>query len=186
MTLPFIYLHTQILSMKINAPDTIDLVRKQWRQELPELDTTPMETIGRILRAQYLLSTAMRRTFRTFDLDPRAFDVLATLRRSGPPYRLTPTQLYRELVLTSGGITHRMDALERAGLIERKPDPQDRRSMLAGLTDQGCLVAEQALKAHLELEAGFVSHLSKVEQAQLALLMKKLLSGMEVPHAGEQ
>jgi DNA-binding transcriptional ArsR family regulator len=87
-----------------------------------------METMGRILRVQFLAENLIRQTLRVYGLGLRSFDVLATLRRSGPPYRLTPTRLYRELALTSGAITHHLDALERAGLIERVSDPHDRRS----------------------------------------------------------
>jgi DNA-binding MarR family transcriptional regulator len=174
--------------MKIIAPllDKIERVRKEWRQELPELDTTPMETVGRILRAQFLAAAAMRRVFRAYDLDFGAFDVLATLRRSGPPYQLTPTQLYRELALTSGAMTHRMDALERAGLIERKSDPGDRRGLLAGLTRSGHTLVEQALKAHLQLETRLIAPLTRAEQAQLAQLLKKLLLGMEADDAARE
>jgi DNA-binding MarR family transcriptional regulator len=172
--------------MKITgAADKIAQIREQWRHELPELDTTPMETIGRILRAQFLAATAMRRAFRAFGLDFGAFDVLATLRRSGAPYRLSPTQLYRELALTSGAMTHRMDALERAGLIERKADPEDRRGTLAVLTRSGHALVERALGVHLQLEAELAAHLSRSEQAQLANLLKKLLSGMEAQHVGD-
>jgi DNA-binding MarR family transcriptional regulator len=169
--------------MKIHTDDDkIERIRKEWRQELPDLDTSPMETLGRILRAQFVAAAAMRRVFRAYDLDFGTFDVLATLRRSGPPYRLTPTQLYRELALTSGAMTNRMDALERAGLIERKADPADRRGMLAELTRSGQALVEKALKAHLQLEAELTSHLSKSEQTQLAQLLKKLLLGMETDH----
>lgn len=183
--LPGNYLHIKILNVKTNG-DKIDRIRKEWRQELPDLDTSAMETIGRILRAQFLASAAMRRVFREYDLDFGAFDVLATLRRSGPPYQLTPTRLYRELALTSGAMTHRMDALERAGLIERKSDPEDRRGVRAALTRSGHALVEQALKAHLQLEAALIAHLSKAEQAQLAQLLKKLLLGMEAEHADEE
>jgi len=164
--------------------DSIDRIRAQWRRELPGLETSPMATIGRILRMQFLAEPAIRQNLRQHGLDPGGFDVLATLRRSGPPYKLTPTQLYRELVLTSGAMTHRMDMLERAGLIERTADPADRRGMLAGLTRAGRSIVEQAMQAHVELEAELAGGLSKSEQEQLARLLKKLLLNLEVQSAG--
>jgi hypothetical protein len=88
--------------MQIDLPDRIERARAQWADEEPGLDTSPMEVIGRILRAAHLADTRIRRVLRQESLDRSGFDVLATLRRSGPPYRLTPTALYRDLVLTSG------------------------------------------------------------------------------------
>jgi DNA-binding MarR family transcriptional regulator len=167
-----------------DEPDVVDGIRAQWRQELPEFDTAPMETIGRILRVQFLAENLIRQTLRVYGLDLRGFDVLATLRRSGPPYRLTPTRLYRELALTSGAITHLLDALERAGLIERASDPHDRRGTLAVLTRSGRSVVEEAMRAHMKLEAQLAAHLSKSERAQLAQLLKKILLRMEVANAG--
>lgn len=172
--------------MQINpaGSDAIDRIREQWRQEMPELDTSPLETVGRILRAQFLAEAPIRRTLRAHGLDLGGFDVLATLRRSGPPYTLTPTRLYRELALTSGAMTHRMDALEKAGLIERTSDPNDRRGTLAVLTRRGREVVEEAIKEHLQLEARIAAHLSKPERAQLAQLLKKMLLRMEVEDVG--
>jgi len=92
-----------------------------------------MQTIGRILRIQFLASARMRRVLQEYGLDSGGFDVLATLRRSGAPFRLTPTALYKELVLTSGAMTHRLDVLERAELVERQPDETDRRGTLIQL-----------------------------------------------------
>jgi hypothetical protein len=86
--------------MQIDLPDRIERARAQWADEEPGLDTSPMEVIGRILRAAHLADTRIRRVLRQESLDRSGFDVLATLRRSGPPYRLTPTALYRDLVHT--------------------------------------------------------------------------------------
>lgn len=105
--------------------------------------------------------------------------MLATLRRSGPPYRLTPTGLYRELVLTSGAITHRVDALVRAGLVERIPGGRDRRSSLVGLTAKGRSVADRAMAAHMACEAALIAPLPAADRPVLAALLKKLLIGIE-------
>lgn len=167
--------------MKTNIAemDVIDLVRQQWKREMAKLDTSPMETIGRVLRVQFFASASIARVLRQHGLDWGGFDVLATLRRSGSPYQMSPTQLYQELVLTSGAMTHRMDVLERAGLIKRKFDPSDRRGMLAVLTRDGRTLVGKVMAAHLKHEAKIAAFLSKTEQAQLARLLKKLLLGME-------
>jgi DNA-binding MarR family transcriptional regulator len=167
--------------MKISSRggDSIDRVRTQWKLERPDLDTRPMETVGRILRIQFLAGARMRRVFEQHRIDWGGFDVLATLRRSGAPYRMTPTGLYRELVLTSGAMTNRLDVLEQAGLVQRHPDPNDRRGTLIELTEEGKALVDRTMEAHLEGEAEMVAHLSKEERKTLADLLKKLLIGME-------
>jgi DNA-binding MarR family transcriptional regulator len=115
-------------------------------------------------------------------LDRGGFDVLATLRRSGRPYRLSPTRLYEELVLTSGAMTHRVDALMRAGLVERIADEADRRSLLVGLTAKGKSVIDRALTAHLRCEEELMAGLSPTERQKLAGLLRKLLHGIEEHH----
>jgi DNA-binding MarR family transcriptional regulator len=112
-------------------------------------------------------------------LDRSGFDVLATLRRTGPPYQLTPTALYQELVLTSGAMTHRVDALARAGLVERVSGPTDRRSNLVGLTARGQSVVDRAMAAHLQCEATMIASLADEDREALAALLKKLLRGIE-------
>jgi DNA-binding MarR family transcriptional regulator len=171
----------KILSRDI---DSIDHIRAQWKIARPDLDTRPMETIGRILRIQFVAGVRIRRVLQRHGIDWGGFDVLATLRRAGAPYRMTPTGLYRELVLTSGAMTNRLDVLERAGLVERQPDPNDRRGTLIQLTQKGKVVVDRAMEAHLQGEAEMAGHLSKEEQKCLADLLKKLLIEMESGHEG--
>jgi DNA-binding MarR family transcriptional regulator len=159
--------------------DRVDRARAEWARESPGLDTSPMEIIGRILRAEHLADARIRHILRRHGLDRGGFDVLATLRRSGPPYQLTPTRLYQELVLTSGAITHRVDALARAGLVERIPGAQDRRSSLVRLTAKGGSVVDRAMTAHLQCEAAMIASLPDAERRVLAALLKKLLRGIE-------
>jgi DNA-binding MarR family transcriptional regulator len=165
--------------MQVALPDRIECARAQWADEEPGLDTSPMETVGRILRAAHLADAHIRRVLRQEGLDRSGFDVLATLRRTGPPYRLTPTALYQELVLTSGAMTHRVDALARAGLVERVPGPRDRRSSLVGLTARGKSVTDRAMAAHMQCEAAMIAPLPHKDRGALAELLKKLLSGIE-------
>jgi DNA-binding MarR family transcriptional regulator len=165
--------------MQIDLPDRIERARAQWADEEPGLDTSPMEVIGRVLRAAHLADAHIRRVLRQEGLDRSGFDVLATLRRTGPPYQLTPTALYQELVLTSGAMTHRVDALARAGLVERVSGPTDRRSNLVGLTARGQSVVDRAMAAHLQCEATMIASLPDEDREALAALLKKLLRGIE-------
>jgi len=172
--------------MQISSTDRIERVRADWASQRPDLDTSPMEVIGRILRAEHLAGARIRGVLRAEGLDRGGFDVLATLRRSGPPYRLTPTRLYQELVLTSGAITHRVDALARAGLVERVSGGRDRRSTLVGLTAEGRAVADRAMAANLECEAAMVGSLADADREMLAALLKKLLEELEEEEAEVQ
>jgi len=159
--------------------DRIDRTRAEWAREEPELDTSPMEIIGRVLRAAQLADARIRPVLRGAGLDRGAFDVLATLRRAGHPYRMTPTALYQELVLTSGAITHRVDALARAGLVERVLDPDDRRSSLVALTRRGRAVVDDAMAAHMRCEAEMIAALPVDSRRALAVLLRHLLLDME-------
>jgi DNA-binding MarR family transcriptional regulator len=141
-----------------------------------------MEIIGRILRAGHLADALIKSELRLAGLDRGGFDVLATLRRAGPPYQLTPTRLYEELVLTSGAMTHRVDALERAGLVQRAGRQPDRRSTLVGLTAKGIAVTDAAMGTHMECEQAMIASLSAADRRALAALLKKLLAGIEAAH----
>ena len=168
--------------MQISTGDRIERVRAEWARERPDLDTSPLEVIGRILRAERLASGPIKSVLGRYRLDRGGFDVLATLRRSGAPYQLTPTRLFQELVLTSGAMTHRVDALERDGLVERVAGRQDRRTMLVGLTAAGRAVIDQAMTVHLACEQAMLASLPDAERRALAALLAKLLAGMEADH----
>jgi DNA-binding MarR family transcriptional regulator len=177
-------LYVKYLQVKIHTTqlDAIARVRAQWKAERPDLDTRPMETIGRILRIQFLAHARIRRLLQRHGIDAGGFDVLATLRRSGSPYRMTPTGLYTECVLTSGAMTNRIDVLEQAELVMRLPDPSDRRGTLIELSKEGMALVDRAMKEHMEGEAAMAAHLTKEEQRELAALLQKLLTGMEGDH----
>ena len=130
--------------------DSVDLILEQWKLERPDLDTSPIGIIGRISKLEQHLARALEEKFATFDLQQGDFDVLATLRRSGKPHRLNPTTLYQALMLTSGAMTNRLDRLERLELIERLPDPNDRRGTLIALTAKGKRLIERAMTAILK------------------------------------
>ena len=161
--------------------DAVDLRRAQWARELPELDTEPMAVLGRIWRIANVVAPGIEATFRGFGLERGEFDVISTLRRSGPPYRLTPTDLYTMLMISSGGLTHRLDRLERAGLIRREQSPQDGRSRVVALTEEGARGAEQACRADMEQEASTLAGLEPSDRAELATLLRKLALVLEAP-----
>jgi len=159
--------------------DHVDRLRRQWAKELPDLDTEPMAILGRALRLTNIVRPSIEATFAGFGLDRGEFDVIATLRRSGPPYRLTPTEMYSLLMISSGGLTHRLVRLEKAGLIRREPSPDDGRSMLVALTDAGVALAEKAFRKDMASELTFLERLSPDDREALAGLLKKLILGIE-------
>jgi DNA-binding MarR family transcriptional regulator len=155
--------------------DRIDRILAQWKRERPDLDTRGMGLVGRIQRTAAALRPRLDQTHERSGLQGESFDVLASLRRSGPPYQLSPTQLYREMMLTSGAMTNRIDRLEEAGLVSRRPDPQDRRGTLVRLTAKGKALIDAAAAAHVANEERLIAGLSAREQLQLADLLRKLL-----------
>jgi DNA-binding MarR family transcriptional regulator len=159
--------------------DHVDKRRRQWARELPDLDTEPMAILGRAYRLSNLVRPSIEATFADFGLDRGEFDVIGTLRRSGPPYRLTPTELYTSLLISSGGLTHRLDRLEKSGLIRREKSPHDGRSQLVALTETGMARAEEAFRRDMANESTFLQALDKVEREQLARLLRKLVAGIE-------
>ena len=155
--------------------DRIDSIVAQWKRERPDLDTRAMAVVGRIQRAGAALRPRLDATHELSGLVGESFDVLAALRRSGPPYQLSPTELYREMMLTSGAMTNRIDRLEAAGLVARRPDAQDRRGTLVRLTAKGKSLIDAAASRHVQNEALLLSALSVREQQQLGELLRKLL-----------
>ncbi len=164
-------------AQKIDDPaghDHIDRLRAQWARELPDLDTEPMAILGRARRLSNLVRPTFEATFAAFGLDRGEFDVIATLRRSGPPYRLTPTEMYSSLMISSGGLTHRLDRLEKMGLIRREKSPHDGRSVQVVLTDAGATRAEETFRTYMANEQSFLRGLDEKEREALAGLLRKL------------
>ncbi len=159
--------------------DQIDAILAQWQKERPDLDVSPMGIIGRIGRVRQHLLRGIQKTFSEFDLNAGEFDVLATLRRSGQPYQLTPTALFNTLMVSSGTMTHRLDGLEQADLVQRIPDSIDRRVTLIQLTHKGYDVIEKAITVHVANEHRLLSALKEAERDALAQLLRKLLTSFE-------
>src|SRR4051794_29732247 len=144
--------------------DGVDRILEQWQRERPDLDHSPIGVIGRVSRLARELEQRLEPVYRDHGLEPGWHDVLATLRRSGPPYRLRAREFTGALMLTSSGTTKRLDRLERAGLIERSPDPDDRRGTLITLTGAGRALTDRVTEAHMENERGLLSALTEAEQ----------------------
>lgn len=151
---------------------------EQWANVRPDLDASPMGIVGRLSRASRLIDVRLRETFRRHDLDGASFDVLATLRRSGPEQRLTPAALMRSSMITSGAVTQRLDRLEGHGLIARTPHETDGRGVYVTLTDAGRTLVDEALPDHLATEQRILSALGDDERARFADTLRTLLESL--------
>lgn len=157
------------------ASDSVDRILAQWQAERPDLDPSPMGVVGRIARASARLGREVDVTLADHGLTGGSFDVLAALRRAGAPHRLSPTTLYLQLMVSSGSMTARLDKLEQAGLIERLPDPADRRGVLVGLTPAGLATVDRAVESHLANEERLLAGLTAPQRERLAGLLRRLL-----------
>jgi DNA-binding MarR family transcriptional regulator len=155
--------------------DPVDRLIQAWAERDPKLDASPLEVNGRLLLCAAHLERAIVAALQPFGLSFGDFDVLNTLRRQGDEKGTNPTELARASLITSGAMTSRLDRLERAGLIERRPDPRDRRGVLVHLTEQGEPLAEQALHAVLAADEAFLEPLSPRQRDSLAAALKRLL-----------
>ncbi len=159
--------------------DYVSSVLTQWALERPDLDTSPMGIIGRISRLSLVVEKELEPVFVQFGLNSWSFDMLATLRRAGTPYKLSPTDLFRSMMVTSGTMTNRIDRLEEKALVRRVPDPEDRRGIMVELTEQGHELIDGALISHVTNEARLLHTLSREEQHALTILLSKWLSSLE-------
>jgi DNA-binding MarR family transcriptional regulator len=160
------------------APDPVDAIIAQWAVVRPDLDTVPMAVFGRIYRLAHTMGTRMEKAYAPYGIARGEFDVLGTLRRSGEPYTLSPRELSATLMLTTGGMTGRLDKLERAGLLFRSPDPHDRRGLRVTLTERGRELVDEAVAAGLAVQRAALeaAALDETEAQQLSALLRKLLT----------
>ena len=159
--------------MGANMDDHVDMVLAQWRRERPDLDTSPMGIIGRVSRINVLFGKRIVENYKQHGLSAGDFDALATLRRSGPPFALSPTQLYKATMLSSGTMTSRLDGVERKGLVERRANPRDRRALKVHLTDRGMEVIEAAVATHVAVEEKLLAEFNRGEREQLENLLRR-------------
>ncbi|RPF23674.1 MarR family winged helix-turn-helix transcriptional regulator [Vibrio crassostreae] len=159
--------------------DAIDRVVEQWAKEKPELETEPMAMMGRIMRIAKYMETQVAELHKKYDMKLGEFDVLATLRRSGKPYRLTPSELIGSMMLTSGAMTNRLDKLEAKGLISREHSKEDRRSVSVQLTKDGLVLIDEMMTEHVEMQKKLVKSLSASQKKNTNQLLKTWLSAYE-------
>lgn len=160
--------------------DEVDELVEAWARERSDLDLAPVAVFSRISRLAHHVDRARRQAFTTHGIESWEFDVLAALRRAGDPYELSPGRLLKETLVTSGTMTNRVDRLTTRGLVERNPDPSDRRGVLVRLTPEGKDAVDGAFAALLDAERDLLTGLSDADQRGLADLLRRLL----VPFAG--
>ncbi len=155
--------------------DEVDELVEAWARERTDLDLAPIEVFSRISRLARLLDRARRDAFAEHGIELWEFDVLAALRRAGGDYELSPGRLIRETLVTSGTMTNRVDRLAARGLVERLPDPNDRRGVLVKLTPEGRVAVDGAFEALVDAERELLADLPPKERKQLAGLLRRLM-----------
>lgn len=171
-------LNVEIVIEEDLMADAVDVILAQWGRERPDLDVSPMGVIGRISRAQMLLSRELKDFFAERGLENWEFDVLATLRRNGAPYELTAGALLKSAMVTSGAITNRIDRMEARGLVERVRDAGDRRSVRIRLTGRGLAVVDEAVGLHVANEDRLLAALDPADRERLAGTLRTLLESL--------
>jgi DNA-binding MarR family transcriptional regulator len=166
---------TQALSPAAGTPDEVDRIADAWQRERPDLDVTPLQVLSRVTRLARHLDRARREAFAAHDLEGWEFDVLAALRRSGPPYALSAGQLGSETLVTSGTMTNRIDRLEQRGMVRREADPSDRRGVRVVLTDAGRRTVDGAMADLVSRERQILDVLPEGGQVELAGLLRRLV-----------
>lgn len=166
-------------------PDVIDERLVVWGREMPGLDLEVEGIVERLYRLGRHLERTHEETLERFGISWGEFRVLGVLRYEGSPYRASPGKLSSICELSSGGMTARLDKMERAGLVQRQPDPNDRRGVLVELTDTGSRLWQEAVAAQAEREQAFAAALTQAEQHELNDLLRRLSFGLGVGAAGK-
>lgn len=156
--------------------DEVDDIVARWQAERPDLDVAPLQVLSRVSRLARHLDRARRGAFADHGLETWEFDVLSALRRQGSPFQLSPGALLRATLVTSGTMTNRIDRLAAAGLVHRRPDPQDKRGVLVELTGEGLATVDAAFADLLERERALLTRLDAAQREELASLLRTLLA----------
>lgn len=165
--------------LSMEKPDHVDRILAGWARERPELDTRALGLFGRLFRVVRLADGELAAGLAPHGLQSGWFDILAALRRSGAPYERNPTDLMRSTLLSSGGITKRLDRLVEEGLVERRPDPEDRRGVRVRLTRRGMALIDEAIETHVRNEERLLEGMDPEERDELDRLLRLLLAGIE-------
>lgn len=167
------------MSERSDRDDEVDLIIDAWSRRLPGVDLTPLDVMSRLRRVSNRLGRLRATAFSGAGLAVWEFDVLAALRREEPPHELNPAQLIEATMIGSAAMTNRLDNLSRRGLVERRPNPRDGRSVLVRLTPDGATRVDDAMRRLAEREAEELRGLSREEQATLAGLLRRLAQSAE-------
>lgn len=159
--------------------DHVGRVHALWRREMPDVNLQGSAILARARRITAMAREKIVPVLARHGLDGGEFYVLAALRRAGAPYAMRPTELFRALMVSSGGLTDRLRRLEERGLVRRRPSPEDGRSMLVELSAEGCRLVEQAFREDMEVENGIVARLGNAERKELVRLLEQLARIME-------
>ncbi|WP_282630623.1 MarR family winged helix-turn-helix transcriptional regulator [Empedobacter sedimenti] len=159
--------------------DLIDALVADWKIERPELDVDAMQIVGRVLKLGKIMENRASLALKENGIYYTDLDVLATLRRSGKPYQLSPKQLMQSVVITSGAMTALLNRLTKLDLIYRSTDENDGRISLAGLTDKGKEIIDEAIQKRFDEAKNSIQILNEKEQQDLSILLKKLLIELE-------
>jgi DNA-binding MarR family transcriptional regulator len=162
------------MSERSGRDDEVDLIIDAWSRRLPDVDLTPLDVMSRLRRVANRLARLRATAFSGAGLASWEFDVLAVLRREEPPHELSPAQLIGATMIGSAAMTNRLDNLSRRGLVERRPNPRDGRSVLVRLTPEGGTRVDDAMTRLARHEAEELRGLSREEQATLARLLRRL------------
>ncbi len=157
------------------ADDVVDRILAQWNETAPELDVSPMAVIGRVSRLSRVIDRRLAENFARHDIEPWMYDVLATLRRSGEPFELSPGDLVTQTMVTTGAVTNRIDRLAERGYVERSHSQTDRRRIIVRLTDEGRDLVDAAAPDHYAFESELLSSLTAAERETLAAALRTLL-----------
>jgi DNA-binding MarR family transcriptional regulator len=163
------------------AKDHVDRVLEQWASERPDVDASPIGIIGRISRLSRAIDRQLKTVFDIHGLEAWEYDVLASLRRSGPPYELTAGELLDALMITSGAVTNRIDRLEQRGFVRRTRGPDDRRVVRIRLTPAGRAAVDDTIADHLANEADILKALTPADRRRLEGLLRKVQDGLPEP-----
>jgi DNA-binding MarR family transcriptional regulator len=163
----------------VQGMDAVDLIVSQWADQRPDVDASPMHVVGRIHRLAAELDQMLAPIFSAHGLGDGEFDVLATLRRAGDPYELSPGGLGASMMVTSGAVTKRIDRLERAGLVTRRVSEHDARARLIQLTAAGLRLVNTAIEEHVANESRLMAGLTSDERDTLTRLLRKLGESIE-------
>ncbi len=163
----------------MDTTDHVDALVAQWADQRPEMDTAALSVSARVVRLERFLGRASTEVVARWGLNEGELNVLASLRRSGPPFALTPTDLYKGLLLSSGAMTNRIDRLEQQGLVERQRDDEDRRRVMVVLTDAGRELIDEAMDANVAILADTLEGLTDDERETLVAVLRKLLVRLE-------